>query len=214
MTDTYGSYVLDTGVDHAWERLFNRYLFESRFGGYQTIIDLGPGRCAFTRTAPDRVIAIDNAPAVVDRYTSEGLDIRLGSADHMPLDDGSMDALYSCWLLEHLADPVPALAETRRVLRPKGYALFVVPSVRSLTRGFFHDYTHVRPFTPLSLAQVARAAGFERFRVEYLFWTRGLRRLIPQLGEQRVMDMLRFSDTTGRRLGCLNRDNLLLELRA
>lgn len=212
MTDVYGDYILSTGPDDAWERLFSRYLLESRFRDRTSIVDLGPGRCAFTIAAPERISAVDNAPAIVDHYRSKGLDIRLGSAEEMPFEDSSMDGLYSCWLLEHLSDPVAALAETRRVLRPHGYGLFIVPSVRSLTRGFYHDYTHVRPFTSQSLAQIARAAGFERFHTEYLFWTRGLRRFIPLLGEDRVMRGLRFSDTIGRRMRCLNRDNLLLEV--
>ncbi|WP_141576700.1 class I SAM-dependent methyltransferase [Actinomadura sp. WMMA1423] len=212
MVDTYGDYILDTGRHEAWERLFHAYIRRSRFQGRDEIVEVGPGRCAFTRSAPDRIIAVDNAPALVDHYKKEGLDIRLGSADDLPLEDGSMDALYSCWLLEHLTDPVPALREARRVLRPGGYALFVVPSVRSLTRGFYSDYTHVRPYNAQSLAQVARAAGFERFAVEHLFWTRGLRRLIPLAGERRTMRAVRIGDVVGRRFGVVNRDNLLFEL--
>jgi SAM-dependent methyltransferase len=212
MSVTYGSHILETGRDEPWELLFNRYLFESRFRYYSKIIDLGPGRCAFTRLAPERITAVDNAPAIVDHYKSEGLDIRLGSADNLPFPDCSADAIYSCWLLEHLDDPVRALAETRRVLRPNGYGLFVVPSVRSLTRGFYNDYTHVRPYSPQSLAQVARAAGFPHFSVEHLFWTRGLRRLIPLTGNNRMLKLLRLSDTLGRGLRCVNRDNLLFEV--
>ena len=154
----------------------------------------------------------NNSPAVVDHYKSEGLDIRLGSADNLPFPDSSVDAIYSCWLLEHLNDPVVALTEARRVLRPNGYGLFIVPSVRSLTRGFYNDYTHIRPYSPQSLAQVARAAGLTNFSAKYLFWTKGLRRLVPLVGDHRMMGVLSLSDSVGRNFRCLNRDNLMFEL--
>jgi ubiquinone/menaquinone biosynthesis C-methylase UbiE len=212
MVDTYGTHILDSGQHGAWERLFNRYMFESRFRDRNEIIDLGPGRCAFTKLAPERIIAVDNSPAVVDHYKSEGLHIRLGSADNLPFPDSSVDAVYSCWLLEHLSDPVMALRETRRVLRPNGYGLFIVPSVRSLARGFYNDYTHIRPYSPQSLAQVARAASLTNFSSKHLFWTKGLRRLIPLIGDQRMMGLLRLSDSMGRNVRCVNRDNLMFEL--
>ena len=212
MRDAYGSYILRTGQHDAWERLFNRYMFESRFRDRNEIIDLGPGRCAFTKLAPERIIAVDNSPAVVDHYKSEGLHIRLGSADNLPFSDCSMDAVYSCWLLEHLDDPVMALRETKRVLRPNGYGLFIVPSVRSLTRGFYNDYTHIRPYSPQSLAQVARAASLTNFSAKHLFWTKGLRRLVPLMGDQRMMGLLRLNDSMGRNFRCVNRDNLMFEL--
>jgi SAM-dependent methyltransferase len=214
MTDAYGDYILRTGAQiNAWEQLFNRYFYETRFRDLQApIVDLGPGRCAFTRQAPDKIIAVDNAPAVVDRYKLQGLDIRLGSAVDLPFEDASVAGLYCCWLLEHLDNPVACLAEVRRVLRPGGYTCFIVPSAASLGRGFYDDYTHIRPFTHLSMKQLAEDAGFLRHRTTHLFWTRGLRRLIPVLGEDRLMGVLAMSDRISQRSRRLvNRQNLVFE---
>ncbi|WP_446219631.1 class I SAM-dependent methyltransferase [Micromonospora sp. IBHARD004] len=211
--DTYGQRILSTGTSSQdWEALFNKYMFESRFRSRKRVVDLGPGRCNFTRIAPDRIIAIDNSQSLVEHYSQQGLDIRLGSAYDIPLPDGSVDGLYSCWLLEHLDDPVRCLREIRRVLEPGGYACLVVPSTQSLLRGFYDDYTHVRPFTPKSLDQISEAAGFDRYRIEYLFWTRGLRRLIPTMRTDHFLRVLRLSDLYARRISVVNRWNLLLEL--
>ena len=214
MAEAYGDYILRTGGEFgAWENLFNRYFYESRFRDLEApIVDLGPGRCAFTRQAPDKIIAVDNAPAVVDHYESEGLDIRLGTAYELPFEDASVSGLYSCWLLEHLDNPVGFLTEVRRILRPGGYICLIVPSTESLNRGFYDDYTHIRPFTHASLKQLAEDARFSRHRTRYLFWTRGLRRLIPSLGEDRLLRVLALMDQISQRSGKLvNRQNLVFE---
>ena len=214
MADAYGDYVLRTGSEiEAWENLFNRYFYESRFRGLEApIIDLGPGRCAFTRQASDKIIAVDDSAAIVDRYKAEGLDIRLGSAYDLPFEDASVSGLYCCWLLEHLDNPLQCLTEVHRVLRTGGYACLIVPSAESLNRGFYDDYTHLRPFTHFSMKQLAEDAGFSRHRTNYLFWTRGLRRLIPSLGEDRLLSVLAIADRIAQRSRKLvNRYNLVFE---
>jgi hypothetical protein len=211
VNDTYSSYILDTGVDTAWERLFNRYLFESRFRDYKTIVDLGPGRCAFTRSAPERIIAIDNAPAVVAHYTSEGLDIRLGSADELP-----PGRIGGCPLLVLVAGASDRSG--RHVDRDSTCAAIErLCTVRRPVGPVTHTRLLPRPYACTTFhSDITRAGGacgrIQAIRTEHLFWTRGLRRLIPGLGEQRVTRLLQLSDTMGRRLRCVNRDNLLFEV--
>jgi SAM-dependent methyltransferase len=111
-----------------------------------------------------------------------------------------------------LDDQLRCLTEVRRILRPGGYACFIVPSVESLTRGFYDDYTHLRPFSHATMKQLAEDARFSRYRSRYLFWTRGLRRLIRSLGEERLLGILATMDRISQRSRKLvNRQNLVFE---
>ncbi len=195
-----------------WESAFGRYLYASRFRGRSPVLDIGPGRCWFTRQDPENVIGLDIEPSLVDHYSRTGLNIVLGSVDEMPFDDGAFEAVFCCWLFEHLWEPEKAISEIARVLAPGGYACLIVPSQKSLLKGFYDDYTHVRPFTRPSLAQLAKQGNFSSFRVEHLFWTRGGGRLFTRLGERALYSYLRFSDRIARRLHVVNRNNLVLEV--
>lgn len=60
--------------------------------------------------------------AARDHLSSLGLqaDLRRADAVDLPHGDGSFDDVWMMWLLEHVADPVAALREARRVLVPDG----------------------------------------------------------------------------------------------
>jgi SAM-dependent methyltransferase len=61
--------------------------------------------------------------------------------------DGSYDAVLSSHVVEHLANPLGALAEWRRVVRPGGHVLLIVPH-RDGT------FDHLRPVTSLEHLEV------------------------------------------------------------
>jgi ubiquinone/menaquinone biosynthesis C-methylase UbiE len=60
----------------------------------------------------------------IDKYGVE-VDCRTLDAESLPLDDASFDSVVCTWTLCSIRDPMKALGELRRVLRPQGKFFFV-----------------------------------------------------------------------------------------
>ena len=98
------------------------------------LIDVGSGPGSITLglaevVGPGEVVGVDIQPAQVARARSLAADrcttnVRFEAGDiyALPFPDRSFDAAFANGVLMHLAEPVRALAELRRVLRPGGVA--------------------------------------------------------------------------------------------
>jgi ubiquinone/menaquinone biosynthesis C-methylase UbiE len=98
-----------------------------------SILDLGCGPGSITvglarYVAPGRVVGVDSAPEALEHARAHAAEQRMDSVEFvdadvymLPFDAGSFDVVYAHQVLQHLADPVEALVEARRVLRPGGY---------------------------------------------------------------------------------------------
>ena len=97
------------------------------------LLDVGCGPASITadlaeRVAPGRVVALDAAAGALeaaratlrDRGLSEQAEVTSGDVMALPFEDASFDVVHAHQVLQHLADPVGALAEMRRVTRPGG----------------------------------------------------------------------------------------------
>ncbi|MEO6157394.1 MAG: methyltransferase domain-containing protein [Ilumatobacteraceae bacterium] len=95
------------------------------------LLDVGCGAGTITvdlaqRVAPGMVAAVDSAPAAVAATKSAadavGVALAVEPADayHLPFGDDSFDVVHAHQVLQHLGDPVAALAEWRRVCRRGG----------------------------------------------------------------------------------------------
>lgn len=117
---------------HRWRTAENsaRYLLEHLSPGLE-LLDVGCGPGTLTaelakRVAPGRAIGIDRVPSIVEEARSPvasgpaNLEFAVGDAYSLDFADASFDVVHAHQLLQHLSDPVAALREWARVLRPGG----------------------------------------------------------------------------------------------
>jgi SAM-dependent methyltransferase len=105
----------------------------------ETILELasGPGDTGFAAAAPlgdeGRLISTDFSPEMTEVARRRGDELGLGNADyrtmdaeHIELEDGSVDGVICRFGFMLMADPAAALVEARRVLRPGGRLVLAV----------------------------------------------------------------------------------------
>ncbi|KAB8167714.1 methyltransferase domain-containing protein [Streptomyces sp. 3MP-14] len=118
---------------HRWRTAENSaaYLLPQLRPG-QALLDVGCGPGTITadlaeRVAPGPVTAIDHAEGILAEARAEaaargltGITFATGDAHALDFADDSFDVVHAHQVLQHLADPVRALREMRRVCRPGG----------------------------------------------------------------------------------------------
>ncbi|MCL4813402.1 MAG: metalloregulator ArsR/SmtB family transcription factor [Vicinamibacteraceae bacterium] len=134
--------------------------------------DLGCGTGAFADAiAPfvGQVVAVDDSREMLEAASERlaghpNVSVRPGTLEHLPLDDGALDAAAIVLVLHHLPQPDRALAEAARVLRPNGRLLLVdmLPHEHDEYR---QTMGHVwLGFSEPQMTRLLESAGFERVR--------------------------------------------------
>jgi len=152
--------------------LFERYRATGR------LLDVGCSAAFFLKLAQDRGwtargVEISSWAGEFSRKEL-GLDVFTGTLHEAAFPDGMFDVVFSSHVLEHIGDPVALVREMRRVLRPGGAVVSVLPSqFASPTwriRGRFlgdPPPKHVSFFKRSSFERMLRKAGLQPVRTRY-----------------------------------------------
>ena len=142
------------------------------------ILDLGCGRGEWLELLRDENLTgsgVDLNAAMCRQCTEHGLEAAHGDAlQHLrAMKTGNSGAVTGFHIIEHLPFDVlmMVLAETCRVLRPGGLAIFESPNCKNLIVGastFNIDPTHRNPVFPETARFMLELTGFERVSIEYL----------------------------------------------
>jgi ubiquinone/menaquinone biosynthesis C-methylase UbiE len=160
------------------------------------ILDIGCGPGSITLglaryVAPAATVGVDQseeplevARTLAGEHNVGNVRFERANVYELPFDNASFDVVYGHQVLQHLADPVAALSEARRVLRPGGYL-----AVRDADYGTMTHYPHDpmldrwletyhqiarsnggEPDAGRRLMEWVRAAGFEHLHATAATW--------------------------------------------
>lgn len=157
------------------------------------LLDVGCGPGTITldlaeRVAPGHVVGIDSSAAVITQAGALGdarVTFRVGDIYALDAADGSFDVVHAHQVLQHLTDPVAAVVEAGRVLRPGGLlavrdsdyaAFFWAPANPGLERWLelYHQLTarnRAEADAGRHLPAWVRAGGFVDVTVTSSTWT-------------------------------------------
>jgi SAM-dependent methyltransferase len=181
---------------HRWRTAENSagYLLPHLRAGLD-LLDVGCGPGTITadlaaRVAPGRVVGIDASAEVIAHardLNASGVEFAVGDVYALDAAAGSFDVVHAHQVLQHLTDPVAAVTEAARVLRPDGLlavrdsdygAFFWAPANPQLARWLelYHQLTTrngADADAGRHLPAWVRAGGFSDLTVTSSTWTFG-----------------------------------------
>ncbi len=153
------------------EPLMGQLFHSGRFDAsrFHTILDVGSGAGQIIRhllrTTPDetRIVGFDLSLEMLrrarERLKSDRPSFVAADMMHMPFHDASFDCITCGYVLEHLPDPKPGLAEFARVLKPGGTILLL--ATEDSFSGLLTSHTwKCRTFSRNELREVSQEVGF------------------------------------------------------
>jgi ubiquinone/menaquinone biosynthesis C-methylase UbiE len=135
MAGVYGRWILPRLLDLSMRnRLLDHYRQRAIETARGLVLEVGVGsglNLPLYSQAVDRVCGIDLSPELIRLARRRDADALIpvsllrASAEHLPFADAVFDTVVMTWTLCSIANPVAALIEMRRVLKPGGQLLFV-----------------------------------------------------------------------------------------
>ena len=173
------------------------------------IIDIGGGSGTYAseivRAAPLTVVGLDISASMIEQRARDPLlpENVVGDMEALPFDDASFDAALFVGSLHHVPDPLPALREAHRVVRPGGLLLTVEPcSLRVRKPGVERvpGYAHEFRFSLPHLKRLITESGFA---VNEVTATRVALRLVSYVVRDPSLATFRRADRLDRLLAAV-----------
>jgi len=178
---------IDKKIADDYVRAFSRV--EKKQGGGR-LLDFGSARGTFLAELRERghgdrwhLQGLDINPDEVGMGRASGLDLICGTIDSAGLASESFDVVTAFSVLEHLQEPLAELSKIRRILKPGGHLVAIIPAgnclivrlavlagrllgdrVRGFTDNVFHE-EHLYYFTPRTIRRALSQAGFETIEI-------------------------------------------------
>lgn len=146
------------------------------------ILDVGCSDGTFTeviysRAKPTRIVGVDIIKSSIDYAQrkfkdNKTIEFRVADAQKLPFANKHFQAVFCLEALEHIPDAKKAILEMKRVLKPGGYLILLVPTDNHLfklcwwvvlhTWGKHWRHTHIQSFNKdNALSDYVKKLGFE-----------------------------------------------------
>ena len=109
-----------------------------------------------------------SAEAVAFCRARDLANVTRGSAEALPFDDASFDAVTMIGVIEHIDDDSAALREIHRVLRPGGVAILLTSAYQFLWTAHDDIVHHKRRYTMANFNRRIRAGGLQVTKSSYM----------------------------------------------
>ncbi len=137
-----------------------------------SLLDCGAGSGFFAMECNHRcrALAMDHHPVALERMREllPADQVIKGSAESIPLEAASVDAVTALDVLEHVKEDARAAAEIRRVLKPGGLLVATVPALMSLWSDWDVSLGHYRRYHHKELLQLFSGGGWDIAHWNYL----------------------------------------------
>lgn len=142
-----------------------------------TLLELGCGTGSLLELIlprPGKTIGVDASQAMLDearatlKKSGAEVDLRLGTFEHLPVGDESVDMAVAYMVLHHAAEPQKAIEDSYRALKTEGTLVIVdlMPHENEYLRErFAHTWLGLDPD---DLARAAKKIGFSASKREFL----------------------------------------------
>lgn len=185
-------------ADYRWRvwTLLTRSFFQRYIPPGGTVLELGCGWGEFiNQIQAQRKYGMDLNPASRTRLAPGIEFLHQDCAERWPLDEGTLDTIFTSNFFEHLPDKSSlgrTLREAFRCLKPGGRLICLGPNIRALAGAYWDFWDHYLPLTERSLTEGLELAGFgiEECVARFLPYTMARNRN-PPLWTVRVYLMLR-----------------------
>jgi SAM-dependent methyltransferase len=179
------------------------------------ILDVGCGDGAWiarVRALGWDAVGNDPDPKVVESAASRGLQVRAGGIEAWSDAGGTFDAVSMSHVIEHLHDPLEALAKALALLRPGGFLYLETPNIDAFGAAEYgpawrglEPPRHLVLFNRASLSHAVKSAGFS----DILFYPKRSVHPHLRLASETLAARLRGEDAASEpappRLGILDR---------
>lgn len=153
------------------------------------LLDLGCGSGDFSVEFSKNNISVSCAD-IESNFIKENYNLNCDSFDFendkYPYPDNNFDFIFTKSVIEHIHKPDNFFRECKRILKPGGGLIIMVPDWKSSYKIYWDDITHMRPYSKSALERAFKIYSFdikacEEFYQYPLYWKYPLLKIITQL---------------------------------